>query len=266
MSIVHASFLFSLPEDVDSTLLLLSSSATETGTYTAVAALPYVYGTTSIDINIDNISWYRLQFLNPTTGFYGHTSDPVYGGNVSFGAPFLTVSSPTSSAHFATTTDVYQYAGLTAEDIPQAAVGRGLRQARAMIDYRSEMMDITRFEVYPSEVGRRKYNAGLRLLKEAEISYTLGYIYRSMADDTIMQARRGEEDALGGSVSIGGTSVGLDGISDRSENIAFLATLSTRYFEQGEALLATLGANSIRLVGQDYPVRRNPRFTYPLYK
>lgn len=70
------------------------------------------------------------------------------------------------------------------------------------------------------------------------------------------------EGAAAGSISIGSTSVSGDTLAERSENILYLATLATRYFAQGELLLASLDTNSIKLVGNDFAIRF-PRFRYP---
>ncbi len=263
MAIQSAVITFSLPEDLDADTLIILSSNTKDGSYASTHTVGYAYGLTSYEYDeLDDTLWYKIQFFNSSDNEYGPISDPVYGGTFSAGAPFLAVSSTTDGANYATTQDLYDYSGLTAQDIPQSRVSNALRRARAVLDYRTAEMGLDRFEVFDTETARRKYNASLRILKEAEINMALGNLYTNLSDDLIISNMREGEGAASGSISVGGTSVSGDTLGERSESIIYLATLATRYFGQGELLLSSLDTNSIKLVAADFTVRA-PRFRYP---
>lgn len=254
---------FSLPEDLDSDQLIIKASTTEDGTYTTVATVDYDYGTTKYEFDfLDDTLWYKIQFNNSADNEAGPISDPVYGGTFTAAAPFLAVSTTTDGANYATSEDVYGYSGLIAEDISASRVSAALRRARAVIDFRTAEMGLDRFEVFDTDTARRKYNASLRVLKEAEINIALGNLYMNMSDDVIINSIREGSAGSAGAVNIGNTSVSGETLSERSENILYLATLADRYFRQGEQLLSSLDTNSVKLVGEDFTVRI-PRFRYP---
>lgn len=263
MAIVSATFTFALPEDIDSDQLLIYNCETEQGNYSIVTTVDYEYGTTFYEFDeVNEALWYKIRFNNSTDNESGPLSDPVYGGSFSNAAPFLAVSTSTDGANYASIADVYNYAGLTTEDIGSNRVSAALRSARAIIDYRTAEMDLSRFETFDTDTARRKYNASLRILKEAEINLALGNLYQNMSDDLIIQNKREGGVFAPGSVSIGGTSISGDDIASRSENILYLATLGARYEMYGNQLLASLDTNSVKLVATEFYVRV-PRFLYP---
>ena len=263
MALVNATITFALPEDIDSDVIELSTSPTKDGTYAAVEQAEYQYGTTHFEpTNFDDGLWYKIRFLNTENGTQGPYSDPVWGGTFSAAAPFLAVSSTTDGANYATTQDVYDYSGLTSEDIATSRVSNALRRARAVIDYRTAEMGIARFDQFDTDTARRKYNASLRILKEAEINIALGNLYQNMSDDRIIESTRAGSTSSSNAISIGDTSISGDDIADRNENILYLATLASRYFAQGELLLSSLDTNSVRLTLNELTVRV-PRFRWP---
>lgn len=263
MATVNATITFALPEDIDTDTIVLLSSATKDGTYAAIEQAEYQYGSTKyVPVNFDDAYWYRIRFLNSENGTEGPISDPVWGGTWSSAAPFLAVSSTTDGANYATTQDVYDYSGLTSEDVQTSRVSAALRRARAVIDYRTSEMGMERFDQFDTDTARRKYNASLRILKEAEINIALGNLYQNLSDDRIIANTREGASSSSNSISIGDTSVSGDDIADRSESIMFLATLASRYFGTGEILLSSLDTNSVKLVGTDLHTRI-PKFRYP---
>lgn len=254
---------FSLPEDINSDRLDLYESTTKKGTYSLVESADYEYGITSFEANnLDDSKYYKIRFFNTSDNSNGPFSDPVFGGNWVAAAPFLAVTSATDGANYATVQDVYEYANLNSEDIASSRVSSALKRARAVIDWRTAEMDFERFQDYDDNTARRKYNASLRILKEAEINIALGNLYQNLSDDRIIENMREGASAKFNNVTIGGTSIGGDDLADRNESILFLATLSSRYFAQGEILLSHFDSNSIKLVGYDLAVRV-PRFRYP---
>jgi hypothetical protein len=256
---------FALPEDVESNRLLIYSSPTRDGTYTLVANVQYDYGMAQHELDeLDTGLWYRIQFLNTRDNEAGPISDPVYGGTFGAGAPFLAISSMFDGAAYATSEDLYQYAGLQPSDVSPSRASAALKRARAWIDWRTSEMGIDRLEQFDTDVARRKFNASLRIIKEAEICLALSHLYTSMSDDLIVASMRGGEGsaAAGGSVSIGNTSISGDAVGERSESILYLSTLAARYADEGEKLLSSLDTNSVRLVGYDMRVRV-PRFRLP---
>ena len=254
---------FSLPEDVSSDTITIYQSTTENGTYSLFATSSYEYGNTTYEAsNLDDTKWYKIRFSNVSDNTVGPYSDPVYGGNYIAAAPFLAVSTPTDGANYATVTDVYEYANLTVEDIASSRVSSALKRARAVIDLRIAEVDFQRFADFEDSIARRKYNASLRILKEAEINIALGNLYQNLSDDRIIENMRENSAIKLGSITVGGSSVGGDDLADRNESILFLATLSSRYFAQGEILLSHFDKNTVKLIPYDTP-NRYPRFKYP---
>lgn len=263
MSLFNTTITFSLPENTGSNVLQLHESESQNGVYTLKANADYEYGITSFyATELNDARWYKVRFFNNNENIYSPFSDSVFGGTWVAAAPFLAVSSTSDGAHYATTQDVYEYANLTTEDIPTFRVSSALKRARAVIDFRTSEMDVQRFNDFDTDTARRKYNATLRILKESEINIALGNLYQNLSDDRIIANMRENSSAKVGSISIGGTSIGGDDLADRNESILFLATLSSRYFAQGEILLSSLDTNSVKLVGYDLAVRV-PKFRYP---
>lgn len=263
MTTFNTTITFSLPEDMNSDKLDLYESTTKNGNYSLVQSADYEYGITSFyATELNDSLWYKIQFRNSSDNTVGVISDPVYGGSYVAAAPFLSVTSATDGANYATVQDVYEYANLTSEDIVSTRVSSALKRARAVIDWRTAEMDFERFRDYDDDTARRKYNASLRILKEAEINIALGNLYQNLSDDRIIENMRDGASSKFNSVSIGGAAVGGDDLADRNESILFLATLSSRYFAQGEILLSHFDTNSIKLVGYDLAVRV-PKFRYP---
>lgn len=263
MALFNSTITFSLPEDTGSNVLELHEASSQNGTYGLKDSTSYDYGITAFAAtDLDDSKWYKIRFHNEGESTYSPFSDPVFGGTYAYAAPFLAVTSATSGANYATVQDVYEFANLTPEDVASFRVSAALKRARAVIDFRTSEMDFERFAEFDTDTARRKYNASLRILKEAEINIALGNLYQNLSDDRIIQNMRENASAKVGSVSIGNTSLAGDDLADRNESILFLATLSSRYFAQGELLLASLDTNSVRLTGYDLAVRV-PKFRYP---
>lgn len=263
MTIFNTTITFSLPDDPSADRLNLYEASSKEGSYALKVGTAYAYGITSFyATELDDSKWYKIQFVNLSDNTVGPFSEPVFGGTYVAAAPFLAVSSFTDGAHYATAQDVYDYANLTPEDISTNRVSNALRRARAVIDFRTSEMGFERFNDYDDDTARRKYNASLRILKEAEINIALGNLYQNLSDDRIIENMRENASAKVGSISIGDTTIGGDDLADRNESILFLATLSSRYFAQGEILLSSLDTNSVKLVGYDLAVRV-PKFRYP---
>lgn len=258
---MRTTFTFSLPQDQDADQIEIHEAINKDSNYSLFDTISYEYGNTTVNVDVSTTRWYKLRFINTQNQTQEQFSEPVYGGNVVLGAPFLAVSTTTDGAHYATAQDVYDFANLTTQDASQNQVSSALRRARALIDYRTAEMDFDRFDVFDDGVAKRKYNATLRILKEAELHIALGSLYQSLSDDLIMQARRDQEQ-LGQNVSIGGTSVSGSPLQEQSDSIAFLAALSDNYYSRGEQLLASLDAATIRLrpIGDK---TMYPRFNLP---
>lgn len=263
MTTQSAVIAFSLPEDANSDYMYIYSSSTEDGSYSLATSVSYEYGTTKYEYDsLNDTLWYKIRFYNSSDNEFGPYSDPVYGGDFEAAAPFLAVSTTTDGANYANATDVYRYSHLTSEDVSISEVSRALKSARARIDYRTAEMGLSRFEIFDTETARRKYNATLRLIKEAEINIALSVIYTNLSDDLIIENMRGSSGSEAGTVTIGSTSVSGDSLAERNESTLYLAALAARYAAQGEDILSSLDTNSVRLVGYDYTVRV-PRFKYP---
>jgi hypothetical protein len=263
MTTQSAVITFSLPEDMYSDFMYIYSGASKDGSYTFDVSTDYQYGTTKFEYDsLDDTTWYKIRFYNSNDNEWGPYSDPVYGGDFDAAAPFLAVSTTTDGANYANTTDLYQYSHLTASDVSQSEVSRALKQARARIDFRTAEMGLSRFDVFDTDTARRKYNATLRLIKEAEINIALSVIYTNLSDDLIIANMRSGTGSVAGNVSIGSTSVSGDSLAERNESTLYLAALAARYAAQGEEILSSLDTNSVRLVAYDI-TSRSPKFRYP---
>jgi len=263
MAFFNTTITFSLPEDPAASRLDLYESDAKDGSYGLKTTTPYQYGITSFyATQLDDSKWYKIKFVNVADNTEGPYSEPVFAGTYVAAAPFLAVTSETDGANYATNQDVYDYANLTPEDIVASRVSAALRRARAVIDFRTSEMGFERFNDFDEDTARRKYNASLRILKEAEINIALGNLYQNLSDDRIIENMRLNSSSKVGSISIGDTTIGGDDLADRNESILYLATLSSRYFAQGEILLSSLDTNSVKLVGYDLAVRV-PKFRYP---
>lgn len=256
-------FTFGLPEDENSDQLLIYSSITETGSYALDATVSYEYGTASYEYDsLDDTKWYKIKFNNSVDGEAGPLSDAVYGGNFSKASPFLAVSTTTDGANYATTDDVYDYSSLTAQDVTAARVSQALRRARALVDLRTADLDLDRFtHTFDTDVARKKHNATLRVLKEAEINIALGMVYRGLSDDLIVDKMR---DTLSGTardlkeMAIGKTRLELADQDVSKE----LYKLADKYIEEGEKLLGALQSPTVRLHTHTGEVS-SPKFKYP---
>lgn len=256
-------FTFSLPEDTDSDQLLIYSSSTEDGIYSLDTTVSYEYGETTYEYDsLDDTKWYKIKFNNSTDSEAGPLSDAVYGGNFSQSSPFLAVSTTTDGANYATTEDVYDYGTFTTEDVTAARVSQALRRARAIIDLKTADLDLDRFtKTFNTETSRKKYNATLRVLKEAEINIALGMVYRGMADDLTMKKHRqsisGDDFNLD-KIAIGGQMIDLGDEEAKSG----LDQVADRYTQYGYELLNALQPPSVRLHFQG-EYTQSPKFKYP---
>lgn len=253
----YAFFTFSLPEDIESNKIQLFSSTSETGSYTQVGAdNPYIYGMTSYKYeNLSETTWYKIRFFNSNTNQLGPMSGAVYGGNFSSNAsPDLYVSTSTDGSNYATIQEVLDYATLTTADFTTTIISSCLRRARAIIDYRTAEMNLDRYNAsFNSGVSRRKFNAALRIVKEAEICFTLAMAYRAKADDTILSNLRSGDGTIE-ALTIGSTSITTDTGGSGTKNYAYLTDLSMKFANSGAALLSMLAPSSIFLSCTEKPV------------
>jgi hypothetical protein len=256
MAIAAATFTFSLPEDTESDILRLLQATTKDGTYSLVASITYSYGTITHEYDsTDTLKWYKVQFYNSVDAEAGPLSEAVYGGNFDNAAPFLAVSTTTDGAQYATAQDVYDYATLTTNDATLSNINKALKKARALVDLRTADLGVDRFlRDFTTEVSRKKYNATLQIVREAEICLALGHIYRGLSDDMIMDEIRNPNSGKS-TVSIGDTSLS-EPTGLNQENVAYLAALATRYFNTGENLLASIQPVSLDIrTGETRPGR-----------
>jgi len=262
MATQSGTFTFSLPEDVNSDTLRIYKATTENGTYSLDVAVSYEYGELSYEFDtLDDTTWYKIQFYNSSDSEAGPESDKVYGGDFSKAAPFLAVSTSTDGANYASIKDVFEYANLTTSDATGSQVSKALKRARAVIDLRTAELDLSRFDVYEAPIARKKYNATLRILKEAEICIALGHLYRGLSDDIIMEINR-DKSLQEPSVSIGSTALGDTG-QQRLDNVPKLLGVSDRYLSVGAAMLEQIQPSSIRLTTVDPGTITSPRFKRP---
>lgn len=268
MATQSAVLTFALPEDESSDQLLIKESTTKDGIYSTVETASYEYGTAQYEFDsLDDTKWYKIQFNNTADSETGPESDPVYGGMFSNASPFLAVSTSTDGANYATTENVFEYSTLTTSDVTAARVSQALRRARAVIDLKTSDLNLNRFtKTFNTDTSRKKFNATLRIVKEAEINIALGNVYRGLSDDLVVARLR---DAISGadvsstSVSIGQTSLsGKSGLAN-PQHMVELNALANRYLSIGAAMLNSLQPPSIRLHATDDEIVRSPRFTYP---
>lgn len=268
MATQSAVFTFALPEDENSDQLLIKSATSKTGAYSTDSTVTYAYGTTSYEYDsLDDTKWYKIQFNNSSDSETGPESEPIFGGDFSNASPFLAISTGTDGANFASTQDVFDYCSLTSEDVSLARVSQSLRRARAVVDLRTAELDLDRFtRSFDSATSRKKHNATLRILKEAEINIALGNLYRGVADSLIVKSMRDARDGTEESVeslSLGSTSLSGGTNVNNPTHAAYLATLGDRYFQVGSAMLAAIQPTSIELRYTPLDSAQSPKFKLP---
>jgi len=242
-----ATFQFSLPDDKDANQIVIQSSLTQTGSYGNEATAPYEYGAVSYEYKtLDITRWYRIQFVNTLLSESGPFSQPVYGGDVTNSSPFLAIGTETEGSNFATIADVFAYSNLTSSDITSARVSQALRSARAFIDLKTADMNIDRFKKnFRDDVSARKYNASLRVLKEAEISLALSNVYRDLSDNQVLERMRSGDDIT--SMSLGGAALQLEGNRGNDTLAHYLKQLSESYKDTALELIRTLAPTSVSI-------------------
>jgi hypothetical protein len=245
----HAKLTFALPEDTDSDYFQIWSSATKTGVYAQVGAdIDYEYGTVTYEFeDLSTTTWYKIRFYNLTDTQYGPYSDPVYGGDWEDSTkPFLAVSTTSDGANYASIQDVFDYSGLTTEDVTEARVSQALRRSRAIVDLRTAEMGLDRFNyTFNSATTRRKYNASLRIVKEAEICFALGMAYRGLSDDEVISGIR--EPVVLSNMSVGQTSIAVDKSKKGIANSNYFSRLAQKYTLIGASMLQLLQPSSVTL-------------------
>lgn len=263
-----AVFTFALPEDTDSNRLDIYSSATKDGTYSQVATPDYEYGaTTYAYASLDDTTWYKIRFYNTTDAIHtGPYSEAVYGGDFNKAAPFLAVSTTSDGANYSSTQDLLDYSNLTLNDVTAAQISTALKRARAVVDLRTSDMDLDRFtRTFKTDTARKKYNAALRIVKEAEINIALGNLFRAIADDLVVKNLRDTLDdtsAGSSSISVGSTSISGGGGLEDTAHSRELNLVADNYLRTGAAMLDSLRPPSIRLHRESDFVA-NPKFKYP---
>ena len=231
-------------EDKDSDKLLVYSSATKDGTYTLESTEDYAFPTKVTEYSVDEDKWYKISYTNSDTGYTTPLSNYVPGSGILKSAPSLELTSTSDGASYATEIDVYARGNMTDNDIPKADVNYSLSVARAYIDMKLSTISINRYSAYRNETARRKFNALIKLLKDVEINYALGLVYRHMADDKVMENITAG-NSTSASVTVGQTSVGGVVEADSITTAQFFDALSARYSLYADTLLSTLLPNYV---------------------
>jgi len=262
-----ATFTFALPEDNESNYFQLHSSSTETGSYTQVGSdIPYVYGETTYEYpDLSVTIWYKIRFYNSVTGQYGPLSEAIYGGTWKTNtSPFLSISTNTDGANYASIQDVREFSGLNSDTVADARISSALRRSRALVDIRTDDMGVDRFANFSSDSQRKKYNASLRLIKEAEINYCLGMVYRGMVDDLIIKGLNG--NTAPSSVTIGDVNISPQNDSNDESSYKQLERLSLLYTKRATTLLAIIQPTTINISYRDPKDGLIPSYCWPNYR
>jgi len=116
---------------------------------------------------------------------------------------------------------------------------------------RTAEIGIDRFTTsFETDTARKKYNASLRVIKEAEINFALGTIYKGLADEHLTDALN--DEAKASSTTIGSTSITEDpGLLGGQAAGNFLA-LSDNYNAQAAALLSSLYPPTVQIQSEGY--------------
>jgi len=248
----RAVLVFSLPDDPDSDYLQLYSASSETGTYTQVGSdIEYGYGTTTYEIDdFDTTLWYKIRFRNSSENTVSPYTEPVYGGDLdNKGEGFLAISSTADGINYASIQDVYDYSGLSPNDIDSSKVSIALKRARAYIDLTVSEMDLSKYtNTFDSNTAKRKWNAMLRIIKEIEICIALGHLFRIIADNIMLDD---SDSPKFQSISIGGASISADLGSDGSNATFNYQRISNNYFTYAGGLLRTIRPTTIRIKLED---------------
>jgi len=261
MATVTAKLTLGLPDDNDSDQVKLYVSATETGSFTLDQTLTYSFGQEVIDsIVLDTTKWYKIAFNNTTSSVEGTQSEAVEGADWEKGKPFFAITSFFDSIPFAVPQDVYDASNLSATEYSIVKTQQALKIARAKIDIFLVEQESERYsEIYESGISKRKFNAQMVLIKEAEINYSLGIIFRDLADDqaiTEIAAARTLSN-----IKIGTTSIKHD--INKVVTSLMLDNRSKTYEKRGDDLLNTLMPNGIELVYNRLGVNSASKFLHP---
>lgn len=247
MSQISAVFLYGIPEDAGTNIVRILESTTETGTYSIVASLKYLYGQKATEYtSADNTKWYKIQFFNSVSNVAGAISDPVYGGDYDKSKPFVAISTSFDGAGYATVAELMAESHLNSTDVSISDCMKALKTSRAFLDLVTNSQGVDKFiRYFDKDIARRKYNAYIELLKQCEIKLALSLIYKDLADDYVMQTvRKGLTST--NSISVGQTSLQQD--DPNSLKLAeFLDTQSSRYSSMALSLVQTLLPTSIDL-------------------
>jgi len=240
-------FFTGVPEyDKSADRILVYYADTVNGAYTLLSTEDYTYPTKVMEYEINEDKWYKIAYSNSTTGYTTPQSNAVPGSGVLKSAPNLEITSTADGASYATEIDVYARSNLTDNDISKTDVNYALSIARAYIDIKLSTMSINRYSAYGTSTASRKFNAQIKLLKDVEINYALGLVYRHMADDKVMENVTAG-NSTSASVSVGQTSVGGIVESDSITTAQYFDALSARYSVYADNLLNTLLPNYVPL-------------------
>lgn len=265
---------FSLPHDIESDQLLIFSAGTVDGLYVAHPSNPhpYQYGDNTVEVeDFNNTRWYKIQFNNSKTLQYGPLSVAVDGSRWNESLPDLFVSTSSDQALYATVQDVLDYTHGSLQKIITAMgtgwsatrITKALKYARSIVDLRCAEMDFARFtDVFSVETAKKKFNAALNIIKEAETCYALGSIYQGLVDERLS---KNIVDAIAGTsvgdwdvVSIGQTSLSTGNwrpsggaVMSDTELSDAIQNLANQYFRMGAALLSSLHPPTVAVISQE---------------
>lgn len=238
----------SLPDDTSANFVRLYKSDTLTGSYTLDQSLVYTYGLETIDaVTIDSVKYYKIAFYNSSTLVEGNLSDAVLGSVWQTGKPSVRLTSLYDGNPLSTSTDVYNESGLTTSDFTEVRVNSAIKASKARIDL---LLGETAYEKYginnESNVSRRKYNAELEVLKQAEVSFALASIYQDMAAETIVENKTAgtSESRV---VSIGSATISSEDNPGGINVAKYLENKSEIYMKKGQDLLRTIAPPSVDL-------------------
>lgn len=261
-----AKLTFSLPEDAGSDQVKVFTASTEDGSYSLSETLDYAYGQTSIEIDdLDVTKYYKIQFYNSVDEKLGPLSEPVYGADWTNRAkPELYVSTSSDGAFYADIQDVYDYTNSTLDNTvaSEDRVSNALKRARAVIDIVSADMSLDRYTAtFSSDQARRKYNASLQIIKEAEINFALGAIYQGLADDQIVSdIQTGDGIGQWDNVQIGNTALNTGQFASgvgggQGDQVRRLAN---SYYQTAAAMMALLAPATVPLRFNEGYIPRTP--------
>lgn len=198
MSIVKRFISYQIPDSSAYNQIIVYDSATETGAYSLVESLAYVYPTRATEYDsIDTTKWYKIRFYDSVNAVYSPYSQAFFGGQYDNETPFACITTTFDGGGFATVSGFYNVTNIDNTQVPVGDVATALRTARAYIDLITNDQSPYKYSRdWNTDISKRKYNAQIELIRSSEIYFAAALVYQDMADDRTLAGLSGTISTL----------------------------------------------------------------------